>query len=228
MGQHQGHVIVVSGGGPVPVGALDQLRPGTPVVAADSGVDAALALGLHVDVAVGDFDSVTAHGLAEVEAAGARVIRHPDAKDATDLALALGQAGELLGADRGEIVVLGAEAGRLDHLLAGILALAHAAHAGHAVRAYLGAATVHVVHGPGVVDIDAPIGAVLTVLPVGGSADGITTTGLRYPLRGEPLEPGSTRGVSNVVDAAGARVEVEGGTVLVVLPGHEEDDGGRS
>src|SRR5215207_5344776 len=127
MGQHEGYVIVVSGGGPVPVGVLDGLRPGAPVVAADSGVDAALGLGLRVDVAVGDFDSVSATGLAEAEAAGARVMRHPEVKDATDLALALDVARDLLGDERGEIVVLGAEAGRLDHLVAGILALADAA-----------------------------------------------------------------------------------------------------
>ena len=59
------------------------------MIAADGGVDRALALGLHVDVAIGDFDSVTAAGLAAAEAAGARIERHPAAKDATDLELAL-------------------------------------------------------------------------------------------------------------------------------------------
>ena len=49
----------------------------------------ALALGLRVDVAVGDFDSISAQGLAALERAGARLERHPPAKDATDLELAL-------------------------------------------------------------------------------------------------------------------------------------------
>jgi hypothetical protein len=34
--------------------------------------------------------------------------------------------------------------------------------------------------------------------------------------------------VSNVVDAAHARVEIVDGTLLVVLPGDEPDDGGNS
>jgi thiamine pyrophosphokinase len=227
MGDHAGGVIVVSGGGRAPVAVRALLPEGATVVAADSGVDTALALGLHVDIAVGDFDSVSADGLAAVEAAGARVIRHPEAKDATDLVLALDVAAELLGDEPGEIVVIGAPAGRLDHLVAGILALAAPSLSRHTVRANLGEAMVHVVHGPGDVVLDAPIDATVTLLPVGGAAYGVRTDGLRFPLRGEPLDAGTSRGVSNVVEASGARVEVGAGTLLVVLPGDETLDGGR-
>ena len=87
--------------------------------------------------------------------------------------------------------------------------------------------TIHVVHGPGSVVLDAPVGTTLTLLPVGGRASGVTTAGLRYSLHGEPLEAGTTRGVSNVVEESGARVGLDGGTVLVVLPGDETLDGGQ-
>jgi thiamine pyrophosphokinase len=227
MGEHAGGVIVVSGGGPASATVRARLPEGATVVAADSGVDTALALGLHVDIAVGDFDSVSSTGLGTVEAAGARVIRHPEGKDATDLVLALDIAARLLGDEPGAIVVVGAAAGRLDHLVAGILALAAPALARHSVRAHLGAATVHVVHGPGAVVLDAPRRATVTLLPVGGTAHDVRTEGLLYPLRGEPLDAGTTRGVSNVVDASGARVEVGEGTLLVVVPGDETLDGGR-
>ena len=59
------------------------------VVAADGGLHRARALGLDVEVVVGDLDSVTPEALAAAEAAGARVVRYPRAKDATDLELAL-------------------------------------------------------------------------------------------------------------------------------------------
>src|SRR3954452_7060110 len=62
---------------------------GAVVVAVDGGVDHALSLGLHVDVAVGGFDSVTEEGLARVEQAGGRILRHPRAKDLTDFELAV-------------------------------------------------------------------------------------------------------------------------------------------
>ena len=81
-------VVIVAGGHPLG-GLHPELPAGAFVIAADGGVDRALALGLHVDLAVGDFDSVTPAGLAAVRAAGARVERHPPTKDATDLELAL-------------------------------------------------------------------------------------------------------------------------------------------
>lgn len=219
MGQQHEQVVVVAGGGPVPPSAVDRVPAGAPVVAADSGVDSALSLGLHVDIVVGDLDSATPEGVAAAEAAGARIERFPTAKDSTDLALALDVAGTLV-VDGGEVVVLGVEGGRLDHLLAGVLALADVAHghAGRRVRAHLGIATVHVLHGPGEVHVDAEPGALLTIVPVGGDADGVWTQGLRYPLRKEQLAAGTTRGVSNVVEGDAA-VGLEAGTVLVVLPG---------
>ena len=76
-----------------------------------------------------------------------------------------------------------------------------------------------VLHGPGTAPIDASPGAVVSLLPLHGPATGVTTTGLRYPLRAEPLTPGSGRGISNEVDAAAsASVHLEAGTLLVIHP----------
>ncbi len=89
------------------------------VIGADSGVEHAAALGRHVDIAVGDFDSVSPAALAAAEAAGAEVLRHPPDKDATDLELALDLA-VARGARR--ITVVGGHGGRFDHCLANALA----------------------------------------------------------------------------------------------------------
>src|SRR3546814_20860511 len=82
-------VIVVTGGDPVDARHLPDLPHGAMVVAADSGIDRAHDLGLRVDLAVGDFASVTERALPLVRADRAVVERHPAAKDATDSALAL-------------------------------------------------------------------------------------------------------------------------------------------
>jgi thiamine pyrophosphokinase len=215
-------VIVVSGGGPVPPGVAARLPAGAgvAVVAADSGVDTALALGLQVDLVVGDLDSVSAAGLEAAVAAGAEVERFPVDKDATDLALALDAAARLLGG-AGPVVVVGGGGGRLDHLLAGALALADPAHAGLRLTAHLGDATVHVVHGGVTAELDAPAGTLLSILPVGGPAGGVTALGVAWPLAGATLAPGTTWGVSNVVTEPPAVVSVATGTALVVLPGGE-------
>jgi thiamine pyrophosphokinase len=211
------HVVVIAGGE-----RSDVARPlpdDAVVIAADSGVDYAHELGLRVDVAVGDFDSVSPAGLARAEADGARVERHPAAKAETDLELAMGAA---LDTDADEIVVLGVGGGRLDHLVANLLVLASERFARSRITAYAGAARIHIVHGgTGRALLPAAIGETLTLLPVGGPATGITTAGLHYPLRGEALTPGTTRGVSNVVAADVATVELEAGTLLAIFPGGE-------
>jgi len=207
-------VLVLAGGdGAPPVAALSG-EGSTHVIAADSGVDLALALGLHVDVAVGDFDSVSEAGLARVEAEGAHIQRHPSDKDATDLELALDHA---VTARARSVVVAGGDGGRLDHLLAQALLLGSERYAALEIDALLGRARAHVVRDDRL--LAGTPGEIISLLALHGPAVGVATEGLRYPLGGETLAPGSTRGVSNVLEAASARVRVERGVLLAVFPG---------
>ena len=201
-------VVVASGEGPELT-----LPPAETVVAADGGLLRARALGLGVDVVVGDLDSATPEALAAAEAEGARIVRHPQAKDATDLELALDEA-VALGARR--VLVVASAGGRLDHLLGSVLLLAEERYAGLELDALVGDALVHVVRGERTLR-GAP-GELLTLVPLGGAADGVTTAGLEYPLRGETLAPGTTRGVSNVFLETEAHVTLERGVLLAIRP----------
>ncbi len=183
------------------------------VVAADGGLHRARALGLDVEVVVGDLDSVTPEALAAAEAAGARVVRYPRAKDATDLELALDEALDLRA--RRTLLVASAQ-GRLDHLLALLLLLGSERYAPLELDALVGDALVHLVRGERT--LAGVPGELLTLLPLGGPATGVTTEGLEYPLAGETLEPGTTRGVSNVFTSAEARVTLTDGVLLAVRP----------
>ena len=203
-------IVVVAGGHPLG-GTLPPLPDGVMVIAADGGVDRALALGLHIDLAIGDFDSVSAAGLSTAEAAGARVERHPAAKDATDLELALDAAIALRPT---RILVVGSGGGRLDHLLGSLLLLADERYAAAKVDAHLGDAQVHIIRGSRT--LAGTPGDLLTLLPVHGAAEGVTTAGLEYPLRAETLPPGTSRGVSNVFSTSEAQITVERGCLLAV------------
>lgn len=201
-------VVVASGPGP----GLTLPAVAT-VVAADGGLDRAHMLGLDVDVVIGDLDSVSPTALAAAEAAGARIIRHPRAKDAADLELALDEAVSL-GARR--VLFVGSAEGRLDHLLAGLLLLGSKRYGGLELDGLVGDALVHVVRGERTLH-GAP-GKLVSLLPLGGPAHGVVTEGLEYPLRSETLEPGSTRGVSNVFLAETASVTVARGILLAIRP----------
>jgi thiamine pyrophosphokinase len=206
--------VVVVASGPGPGLTLPRARH---VVAADGGLLRARALGLEVDVVVGDLDSVTPDALADAESTGVRVVRYPQAKDGTDLELALDEAVALCaGAAMPRVLAVASAEGRLDHLLSSLLLLGAERYAAVELDALVGDALVHVVRGERTLT-GAP-GELLTLLAIGGPATGVTTSGLEYPLRGETLEPGSTRGVSNVVTETEASVTLTGGVLLAIRP----------
>lgn len=216
--------VVVGGGGP-PVVARDELGDlgAHPVViAADSGLTHARALGLRVDRVVGDMDSVDPDELAAAEATGVVVDRHPVAKDATDLDLALDVA---LDTRPSRLLVVTGAGDRFDHALAVALAVSApgrgaggATSATHvATEAWIGAAHVWVVRDE--VTLPGRPGDLLTLVPVHGPARGVTTSGLLYPLVDEDLDAGTTRGVSNEWAAPDATVRVRAGVLLAVAPG---------
>lgn len=182
------------------------------VVAADSGVDVALRFRRKVDVLVGDLDSASPAGLEWARSHGARVDRHPRRKDATDIELALSAAAELAAS----VHVVASVGGRLDHALANLTLLASPRWAAVELSAAIGSARVDVVRRRH--RIGGAAGELVSLLAVGGPARGVRTSGLEYPLDGEDLEPCTTRGVSNVICAPPAEVEVSSGALLAVRP----------
>jgi thiamine pyrophosphokinase len=212
-------VIVVAGGAPPPRDAAGGVPPGAAVIAADGGLENAHALGLEPTAVIGDFDSVSENALESAAAVGAQVVRHPEAKDATDLELALDAALDLRPA---RIHVLAADGGRLDHLLSALLLLASPKYAAVSIDAVLGSARVDVIRDESTLTGEA--GELVSLVALNGPAEGVTTAGLAYPLRDETLEPGSSRGVSNVFTEDTARVAVRRGVLLAVRPGPERED----
>jgi thiamine pyrophosphokinase len=212
------HTAVIVTGGDLPGGehldaVLRDLPDDVVVIAADSGLDHAVRLGLTVHHAVGDFDSADPVLVSLAEAAGTTVTRHAVAKDATDLELALDAAADL-GARR--LLVIGGHGGRLDHFLANCLALATPRHESLLIDAVIGDATVHVARPWHTTELVGAPGDLVTLLPVNGAAEGVVTDGLVYPLRHETLAEGSTRGVSNVLAQPHATVRLTAGVLLVI------------
>jgi thiamine pyrophosphokinase len=193
-----------------------EVPPGAFVVAADSGLAEAKRLGVHVDLLVGDMDSVRPSDLDAYERAGGEVQRHPEDKDATDLDLAI-SAAIVAGASR--LTVVGGDGGRLDHLLGNALLLASPVFAAIEIDGVFGGARVHVVRRRR--DLTGTPDELVSLFAVGGPAEGVGTEGLRWPLEHATLEPGSTLGISNRFLTDRAAVTVAEGVLLVVRPGEE-------
>ena len=182
------------------------------VVAADGGLDVALRAGLSVDAVVGDLDSVTSDALGRARREGVRIEASEARKDETDLELAMEFACE-----RAERVhVVASAQGRVDHALAAMLVLASPRWADRSVSATVDSASIDVIRGRR--ELDGDVGDLLSLIVVGAPALVAETVGLDYPLHGEWLHPSSARGVSNVIIATPAVVEVTEGVVLAIRP----------
>lgn len=215
-GAHRaGTAIVLGAGGAVDPRVARGLPAADLVVAADSGLAQAAVLGLHVDLVVGDLDSVEPAMLDDARATGARVERHPSAKDEIDLELAI-DAACTHGASY--VVVVTGAGGRMDMLLANALVLAQDRYAHLRIDAWTDRAHSTLARGPGRADVHGRAGELVSLLALNGVARGVRTEGLQYPLHHEDLHPGSGRGVSNVLLDAHAAVELDAGVLLVIRP----------
>ena len=186
------------------------------VVVADGGHTWASLLGLAPDLIIGDLDSIAPGSLAGLEASRVPIERYEHhLKSETDTELAVLAAARRWQPER--IVVLGAVGGRLDHTLANILLLTHSALEKLDVTIVDGAQEVFLAKPRVWTTIRGQAGDIMSLLPVGEAAHGITLEGFEYPLNAETLTPGSGRGVSNVLLAGEGRLWLEGGRLLVVL-----------
>ena len=206
-------VLILAGGRTPTTHVQRALPPAAMCIAADSGIDHARALGRVPDIVVGDFDSVSEEGLAWAEANGAVVERYPTAKAETDLEIALARA---LDADASRIVVAAIGGGRFDHLLANFMLLANDRFASVEVDALVDTALVSVIHDQRT--LRGEIDELISLLPMNGGVEGVTTSGLGYPLDDEPLVSGTSRGVSNYFSAEVGTVAVRAGTLLAIQP----------
>ena len=212
------HALILADGRVGAGAEIDRAWPGWSsgvdlVIAADGGARHADALGVRIDRWVGDGDSIGERELAELAAAGTTIDRASADKDETDAELAMLAA---VTADARRITILGALGGeRLDHELGNVWLLAHPALDGRDARLLDARARLRLAR-PGRTELSGRIGDVVSLLPQGGDVLGITTHGLRYPLTGEPLRVGPSRGLSNVRIADDAALTFEAGRLLIV------------
>jgi thiamine pyrophosphokinase len=184
------------------------------IIAADGGARHCLAASIFPQIVIGDFDSLTPAELDKLQELGTRLIRYPARKDFTDLELALEYACEL-GAD--QITILGGLGQRWDQTLANILLLA-GPHARHARVSYIdGSQEIMLIGESQKLEITGQPGDTVSLIPIQGNTQGITTCGLEYPLDDDTLEFGAARGVSNILIGEHATVHLKHGLLICIV-----------
>ncbi|MCU0521105.1 MAG: thiamine diphosphokinase [Anaerolineae bacterium] len=185
------------------------VRAGDLILAADGGSSHAFAAGLVPRHIIGDLDSLSDAQRDCCRSEGA--VFHVSAvdKDETDLELAL--LWVVAQPEVDEVVVLGAFGGRPDQALANLLLLAMPALRRCRVQMVDRAWITMVLRGEGQITLSGSPGDRVSLIPLGGQVEGVTTEGLVFPLHDEMLLFGPARGVSNQMEGASASVCVRRG-----------------
>lgn len=208
-------VIVANG---VPGGAIPDLFPEDILIAVDGGWRYCRKLNLRPHILIGDLDSLTPDEVDAAARTGIPVRRYPPRKDETDLELAL-SAARNAGAD--DIVIIAALGGRWDMTVANILLLAAPLLDGCRVRILEGPHEMELIRSGETRRFEARPGDLLSLIPLKGDACDVRVSGLEYPLKGETLFFGATRGISNVFTGPYASVFLGEGLLLCVIA-HQE------
>lgn len=182
---------------------LDQVS-GCTVIAADSGIRNAKALGLDIDLWVGDFDSASAHHF-DIYKDAARE-NWPQDKDLTDGEIALNAA-----VRRGarSILLVGAFGGRISHVTSTMLL-----SFGFKGEIVLTSGKEEAIPIRGTVNPDWPVDTVFSVLAF-DDLKGVSISGAKWPLEDATVRAGLGWTLSNVV-CGDFRVSLESGRALLV------------
>ena len=211
------HALIFTGGDAPHPSAHEITADNATVIAVDSGWEHARAAGTTPDVLVGDMDSIDPAHLADAERLGVEIVRHPVDKDFTDAEIALE-----LAIERGhsEITVVSGGGDRIDHVLGFLHAAALHASPGRRIEVVIGRARIAIAPPGSTTECEVGDEPIVSLVPLGGPAHGVTTRGLRWELNDETLAPLASRGVSNVPLARTFSVSVADGRIAVIQPYH--------
>ena len=193
---------------------IKEILPSDLIIAADGGTRHCKTLGIIPNLVIGDLDSLGPTDISSYQQAGVEIVQYPTHKDETDLELALQFA---VNHQVTRAYIIGALGDRWDMTVSNILLAVHSKFSELSIRLVEGLDELAILRGNDQFDILGRAGDTVSLLPLGGDAQGITTHGLEYPLVDETLYFGSSRGVSNCVTSDQARVLVKQGILLLCI-----------
>ncbi len=190
--------VILVGASPVAIEAiLVTLPEELPLIAADGGASALLALGRVPDIVIGDMDS-----LASLDTLPHSVkVIHLSGQNDTDFEKCLARIEAPL------IIGLGFLEARFDHTLAAIHALMSLCHNQPVLLVGNTDALLRLTTN---VEIMMPVGSRISIWPLGRQSF-VSSSGLRWPLTGLDMAPGKLIGTSNEVIANPVRITVSNG-----------------
>ena len=190
---------------------IPEMREDDLVICADSGFIAAVENSIRVDHLVGDMDSLPPHYLKIAHQTGVDIQIHSHEKDLSDGEIALKLA---LSMGCKHLIVAGGKDGRCDHILS-TLFLPFLNDDKVSIEIWIDDELIQII-GSGTKREFPGSWKVVSIIPL-SEACIVSTYGLKWPLRSERIDRGSTRGIHNEPTADEFSVECETGSILVAL-----------
>ena len=187
------------------------------IICADAGYSHARTAGISPSVVIGDFDSCD---YAEIEKDlerpdfdGFQVIRVAEEKDDTDTMICL-----KYGIDQGfnDFFILGGLGGRLDHTIANLQTMCYAVEHQKSIWVLDGKNRA-TLRNPGTLAIEKLDGYKISLFAFGESCEGVTISGVKYPLDKHLLKNDFPLGVSNEFLGEKAEIGHSSGKLLIIL-----------
>ena len=186
---------------------IEQLLPGQDLfIAADGGGNIARQLGVTPDIVIGDLDSYKQESGEKIH-----VIKDED-QETNDLEKALRY---LVAREYREAVILGATGYRLDHTLKNLSVLKQFnAQFDHIEIREKGGRTFLL---PQECELNVAQHTPVSLFPLSGRVEGVTTKGLKYPLQDDYLENGVRDGSSNIATQGAITITYRRGDLLIYV-----------
>ena len=208
--------LIVAGGTVDEQFAVDIIKNGgyEVIIAVDAGMDFFYKNRIMPDVIVGDFDSVEQEALEFFQGQEQMDIHrlNPE-KDDTDTEYALRFA---IGRGATKITVLGGTGSRLDHVIGNVVLLGAGLEKNVSIELLDTHNKIKMVNSSLSIRKDERFGKYLSVIPITGKVDGVTITGVKYPLDNYDMHGFNTLGISNEIVDDEAAITVRNGIVLVI------------
>ncbi|KGF15456.1 thiamine pyrophosphokinase [Peptostreptococcus sp. MV1] len=182
------------------------------IIAVDGGANHLYKMGIMPNYILGDLDSIDEEIRKYYESSEVVFKKFPTKKDETDAELAVWLVEEegLLGID-----IYGALGGRIDHELANIQLLYYILERGMYPRIISENEEIYILKNDEM-NLKGNIGDIVSIIPIMGDARGITLANMEYSVEELDLKYSITRGISNVMEAEEAFINVRDGCMLVV------------
>ncbi len=180
------------------------------IICADGGARHLKKIRVLPHVIIGDFDSLTPEDKAYFEKNNIRTIKHPADKDATDTELAAIWAFKHKACD---ITFTGVSGTRLDHTLANIFLLKKMADLKIKCRIIDDYNEIYLVTDK--ITLKRDKNSFVSIIPLTKQAEGVSTSGLKYPLNNAKIDFGTSRGISNKFSDEKATIFVKKGILIV-------------